>query len=103
MKKIIIVTSMLFMGTLLSAQNLKIAVGAGYKKPVSEVLPNLETTDKAEKDLEQIFEQPTDKKPKKKKARKSDAVVAKAKSKKKAKAKKSTKKAKKSNAKARDE
>lgn len=73
------------------------------KKPVSEVLPNLETTDKADKDLEQIFEQPTDKKPKKKKAKKSDGDAAKAKSKKKAKVKKSTKKAKKSNAKTREE
>ena len=38
MKKIIMVVFMLFMGTLLNAQNLKIAVGAGYKKPVSEVI-----------------------------------------------------------------
>lgn len=38
MKKAVLMVCLCCVGTLLNAQNLKIAVGAGYKKPVSEVL-----------------------------------------------------------------
>jgi len=38
MKKIVFIAFLVSLGTLLNAQNLKIAVAAGYKKPVSEVL-----------------------------------------------------------------
>lgn len=44
MKKIVIGVLALFMGTLLCADSLKIAVGAGYKKPIQEVLKAYEAT-----------------------------------------------------------
>ncbi|MDD4507128.1 MAG: molybdate ABC transporter substrate-binding protein [Sulfurospirillaceae bacterium] len=44
MKKIVIGVLALFMGTFLCADSLKIAVGAGYKKPVLEVLKAYEAT-----------------------------------------------------------
>lgn len=44
MKKIVLIASLVFLGTLLNAQSLKIAVGAGYKKPVTEVVKAYEAT-----------------------------------------------------------
>lgn len=44
MKKIVIGVLALFMGTFLCADGLKIAVGAGYKKPIQEVLKAYEST-----------------------------------------------------------
>lgn len=44
MKKIVIGVLALFMGTFLCADGLKIAVGAGYKKPIQEVLKAYEAT-----------------------------------------------------------
>lgn len=44
MKKIVIGVLALFMGTFLCADGLKIAVGAGYKKPIQEVLKAYELT-----------------------------------------------------------
>jgi molybdate transport system substrate-binding protein len=44
MKKIVIGALALLMGTLVCADSLKIAVGAGYKKPIQEVLKAYEST-----------------------------------------------------------